>query len=208
MFKSFQRIISLPVCLPGLLVLLLPLLITACSDPVRNHSIKTFFFDGVPKLPSLNVLCEEKMESIFNDYYQARIEEALAGAEDEKDTSKEIKGSSHRPFKEKDCQGCHDFTKPNLLLLPADELCFKCHKNFIQGNLVHGPVAVSDCLACHVPHTSEYSSLLQRDLNNICSMCHREKRLTETMHIQVVDHNMFCVDCHDPHSGNMHYFLK
>lgn len=183
-------------------------ILAGCADPVRDHAVKTFFFDGVPALPSLDVLCEENMEVIFNDYYEARIEETFAGAEEEGIHPELGDSSIHPPFRDKNCTGCHDFQKENLLLLPKNELCFKCHKDFIKGVFVHGPVAVADCLACHFPHQSSNSSLLKESRNNICGKCHRERRQAESMHIRVIENKMFCVDCHDPHSGMVHFFLK
>ncbi len=117
-------------------------------------------------------------------------------------------GSRHRPWAEKNCQGCHDFKAKNKLLLPLNEICSLCHKNFIQGHFVHGPVAVGACTACHDPHSSTNPSLLRKSLKEICFMCHLEKRLASQMHDKINASGMVCVDCHDPHSRNMRYFLK
>ena len=192
--------------LPLILACLLPLL-TSCADPVTDHAIKSFFFDGVPALPTLDKLCEPKLGDLFNDYYEARLDEALYGAEE--GTARSSKTSSiHPPFRDKLCLNCHDFTKDNLLQLPKNKLCFKCHKNFITGVFVHGPVAVADCLACHFPHQSPNKSLLRRPRNKICGKCHQERRQAYAMHNRVIARGMFCVDCHNPHSGNVHYFLQ
>lgn len=181
-------------------------LIAGCTDPLARQNVLTTVFDGVPDLPPVEVLCEEHMGEKYKEFY-----DALAEAQQRKEGQSEEKPgilSSHMPYAEKNCQGCHDFKAANLLIAPANELCFVCHKNFIQGPNVHGPVAVGDCLACHVPHDSKYTSLLQQERSTICTKCHIEKRLAENMHIQVISHNMDCVDCHDPHSGVAHYFLK
>jgi predicted CXXCH cytochrome family protein len=119
-------------------------------------------------------------------------------------------GSSHPPYEEKRCGDCHNTTeeKTSGLILPPRELCFSCHTGFIKGHFVHGPVAVGECLACHVPHTSAFSSLLVKDKSEICAGCHKEKRLAAAMHDKVAARRMVCVDCHDPHYGEARFFLK
>jgi predicted CXXCH cytochrome family protein len=185
------------------------ILLNGCaSDPLVEHKIRTNFLDGVPALPPLAQLCEDNMADIFNVYYEERLLEASSGALEEQKI--EITGSSHPPYAEKNCQGCHDFKNKNLLLAPADELCEMCHVGFVdgKGENIHGPVAVRDCLACHLPHSSKYKSLLKANLSGICDTCHQEQRLAVNMHNAVTEHKMDCVNCHDAHGGDVTYFLK
>ncbi len=184
-------------------------LFTGCSDdPLVSHKLKTDYFDGVPDLPPLAQLCEDNMDDIFNTYYQNRLAEASAGSIEEKKVV--TAGSSHRPFTDKNCQGCHNFKKTNMLIAPADQLCEICHIDFVKGkgDFIHGPVAVKDCLACHLPHESKHKALLRESVSGICGTCHHEKRLAVEMHNAVMDHAMECVDCHDAHGGGRQYFLK
>jgi len=178
-------------------------------DPLTKHKLLTTVFDGVPELPTIDELCQDNIEELFNQYYEKRIAQSTMGdTEEEKGVSSDQATSEHRPWKEKNCQGCHDFKAKNKLRLPNDEICFLCHKNFIQGQFVHGPVAVGACLACHDPHSSGHPSLLQKSLKEICFKCHKEKRLAQEMHEKIVASGMLCVDCHDPHSRDLRYFLK
>ena len=184
-------------------------LTTGCSDdPLVTHKLKTNFFDGVPDLPPLTQLCEDNMDDMFNTYYQNRLAEASAGSIEE--TKVVTAGSIHRPFADKDCKGCHNFKKTNLLIAPADQLCEICHIDFVKerGDVIHGPVAVRDCLACHLYHESDHKSLLRKSVSGICGKCHQEKRLAVDMHNAVMEHDMECVDCHDAHGGSRQYFLK
>lgn len=198
------------------LVLLVPLLLTLLTsgcleiDPLKKHKILTTIFDGVPDLPALEELCEDNIEDLFNQYYEKRISEANMGDWEENKTSTGAasQGSRHRPWKEKDCQGCHNFQATNKLHRPKNEICYLCHKNFIQGRFVHGPVSVGACMACHDPHSSGHPSLLRRSLQEICFMCHLEKRLASQMHDKIMNSGMVCVNCHDPHSSDTRYFLK
>ncbi len=196
-------------------LLILVLLITAITlsgcfhiDPLEKHKILSTIFDGVPDLPSLNELCEDNLETMFNKYYEAKILEASQNEDEDVGISAEKKGSKHRPWKEKNCTACHNFQAKNKLKLPKNKICYLCHKNFIQGKNVHGPVAVGACLACHDPHSTNNPFLLRRSLKEICFKCHVEKRLAAKMHERVISRGMLCVNCHDPHSSNLHYFLK
>lgn len=185
----------------------LTLVASGCSkDPLVRHKVLTNAFDGVPDLPPLDQLCEDNMADIFNTYYEERLAEAAAGdIEAEKVL---LKGSNHRPYGDKNCQGCHNFKQKNLLLAPADQLCEMCHVGFVRGKYVHGPVSVRDCLACHVPHSSGHKSLLQESVSDICAKCHQEERQAAAMHKLVMQNNMECVNCHDAHGGDTPYFLK
>ncbi|MDA8164541.1 MAG: hypothetical protein M0017_05880 [Desulfobacteraceae bacterium] len=188
------------------LAFLCPLILLAgCADPVSRHHTLSTFFDGVPNLPPVEQLCEEYMGDEYKEFYAALdAKRKEGGGEGESHAIV----SRHPPFAQKKCTGCHDFKASNMLLRPADQLCGMCHKDFIKGPFVHGPVSVGDCLACHVPHDSPYPFLLQKSKNEICQKCHTEPRVAAGMHKQVISHGMQCVDCHNPHSGNVRYFLQ
>ena len=180
------------------------ILLTSCGDPVTRHKVLSTIFDGVPSLPPAGEMC--------NEYYQKRV---AAEAEDREMTSAgadsaQNRSSSHKPYKEKKCHDCHSNNK-NVnagLIAPKRELCGVCHKDFIKGHNVHGPVAVGDCLACHMPHNSQYPSLLKADPDEVCTTCHQESRLAAAMHDRFLVKTISCGECHDPHAGNARYFLK
>lgn len=175
-------------------------------DPVSRHKVLTTIFEGVPSPPPAEDLCAEYAEKQV-----AALRDELAGkktAAKEKETSSVKVVSIHLPYEEKQCDDCHDKSKEGGLVRPKKELCGMCHTDLIKGAHVHGPTAVGECLACHLPHTSAFSSLLKFDVSELCTACHREKRLAEEMHVKVGAKQLECVDCHDPHSGNSPYFLK
>ncbi|MCM2356882.1 MAG: cytochrome C [Geobacteraceae bacterium] len=177
--------------------------LTGC-DPLTRHKALTTIFDGVPSMPSAEEYCQ--------DYHErAKAAELVAAARKEGDKKADGQGSTrHLPYEEKRCNDCHDQQKGGAggLILPARELCFSCHTDFIKGPYVHGPVAVGDCLACHLPHTSSFGYLLARNKGEICARCHQEKRLAAEMHDQFAAKMMACADCHNPHFGNARYFFK
>ena len=103
-------------------------------------------------------------------------------------------GSSHPPYEEKRCNDCHG-TGGGVgsdLVKPKNELCFMCHPDILANPRAHGPAAVGDCLACHLPHDSPNSSLLIKPRSEICGRCHQEKRLAAAMHDRFVEKGMAC----------------
>jgi len=179
-------------------------LLSGC-DPLTRHAVLTTIFDGVPSLPPAQEYCQ--------DYHErAKAEEQLAAVR-KKDVEKktESQGATrHLPYEEKRCNDCHDQQKGENggLILPVRELCFSCHTDFIKGPFVHGPVAVGECLACHLPHTSSYGYLLVKNKSEICAKCHQEKRLSSEMHDRFAASRQDCANCHNPHFGSNRYFFK
>jgi predicted CXXCH cytochrome family protein len=174
------------------------LLISGC-DPVTRHNITSTIFDGVPSLPPAEEFCKDYHERALAEEQEA-LKRKLRG---------QVEGSVsiHPPYKEKQCNNCHDKNSDSGFVAPVKELCYVCHKDFLKGNFAHGPAAVGDCLACHVPHDSKYPKLLKRARTEVCGACHLEKRLADQMHSAVVGKGMACSDCHNPHAGNARFFL-
>lgn len=176
----------------------------AGCDSVARHKVLTTVFDGVPELPQPQNLCDE--------YYQQRMaaeaEGKMLNAAGE--LVADAQRSAHKPYAEKACNDCHSSNKNvnDGLIAPKRELCGVCHTNFVTGLNVHGPVAVGDCLACHLPHSSNHKALLKEDPDEVCATCHQEKRLAAAMHERFVTKDISCGECHDPHSGDARYFLK
>lgn len=204
--KSMLKRISSPlgwVCSCLLVAVFLCLPLSGCSDSVTNHKILSTIFDGVPALPPAAQMCD--------NYYEQRVAAEAAGQTlTESGSAEQETRSSHQPYSEKKCNACHanDKNQNDGLIVPKQELCFVCHTDFIHGSNVHGPVAVGDCLACHLPHTSNHKALLIEDPDEICSTCHQESRLAAAMHDRFLVKTISCGECHDPHSGNARYFLK
>lgn len=177
-----------------------PIIITAC-DQVTRHKVLTTVFDGVPELPPVEDMCQDYVDEQPLAYDQGT---GLPSS----DEPQKKPGSSHPPYEEKNCGGCHQQGAGNALIKPARELCFVCHVDFIEGSFVHGPVAVADCLACHLPHSSSHESLLVNGRSEICSRCHKEERLAIGLHNSVSNRGIPCVECHGAHFGKNQFFLK
>jgi predicted CXXCH cytochrome family protein len=171
----------------------------AC-DPLTVHKVTSTIFDGVPSMPPADQYCREFHEKTVQEELEAAKRSKMAGLNQQK--------SQHPPFAEKRCNLCHDKNAESGFVTALGDLCAHCHKGFPVGDYLHGPAAVGACLKCHLPHTSDHPSLLVKSKANICTVCHVETRAAADMHNKVVSNGMFCSDCHDPHGGNNHFFLK
>lgn len=92
--------------------------------------------------------------------------------------------------------------------------CLECHDNLRQQRYVHGPVAVGECIRCHVPVDQEtmfdarkHSFKLAREERELCYMCH-ERRLDAQKVVHGPVRFGLCTACHDPHQSPYRYRLK
>ncbi|KAB0669072.1 cytochrome C [Oryzomonas sagensis] len=193
------RCLALSVCLIWL--------VTGC-DPVTRHKALTSILDGYPTLPPVEEICrehEERAKAVCLQQKTASVPLSPTAA----------RGSEHNPYKEKLCNSCHKADKgggsggeDGLLIKPREYLCVTCHKDLLTKRFQHGPAAVGDCLACHLPHTSANPALLNTKKEALCVKCHTERRKAVRMHDLFVEKGITCDNCHDPHSGDSMYFLK
>jgi len=190
---------------PRRAALILLFLVCACAclsgcDPLVRHKIATTIFDGVPSMPPAEQYC--------SDYHQQALLDEAAAAKKRTLAKLGTATSEHPPYAEKRCSGCHDKNSESGFVVPLAGLCAHCHKDFPQGDFIHGPAAVGACLKCHLPHKSDHPSLLVLSKSEVCIACHTEPRVAAAMHAKVTANGMFCSDCHDPHSGGNHFFLR
>ena len=186
-----------------LLLLAVLIILSAGCDPVARHKMLSTVFDGVPSLPEPEQLCRD-----YADRKVAELRDELTGKKTVQVAVTAGDRSQHPPYVAKKCDDCHDKTTESGFVKPKQELCYVCHKGFIKGSYVHGPVAAADCLFCHEPHTSRYPALLKKDFDETCAMCHREERMAGSLHKRVAESRIRCVECHNPHSGTAPYFIK
>ena len=169
-------------------------------DPLTVHKVTSTIFDGVPSMPPADQYCKD---------YHLQALNAEREAEQKLNQPKQTgKGSIHPPYGEKRCDGCHDKSTDSGFVVPRRDLCLHCHKGFMKWNNAHGPAAVGDCLACHLPHDSANPKLLKERRADICGVCHLERRLAFGLHSTVKARKIACVDCHNPHGGNGRFFLE
>jgi predicted CXXCH cytochrome family protein len=178
---------------PGLVILFL--LLSSCGE-VGRHQALTFFFDGVPPLPS---------EVSETEPSVPRNDKAPASAPVEN-------WHIHEPIK--DCTACHGNqprrgTSPKVqLVAQVPQLCYQCHKEHSASEgWVHGPAATGDCLLCHEPHKTRAESLLRKSVPELCYQCH-EPQAVRAIKGHAEPSYGHCVDCHEGHAGETKSLLK
>jgi len=84
----------------------------------------------------------------------------------------------------------------------------ECHAEVKDYKVVHGPVNVDACDACHkVDDVSKHTFILARDKKEICTFCHKmETKDAAVVHKPVMQGD--CLPCHNPHGGKTTKFIR
>jgi predicted CXXCH cytochrome family protein len=189
----FMRSVSTKTSSKIILVLLLLALINCAAE--KRYKVLTVFFDGVPKPGEKKE--QEKTKS-----------QEQTGRQTNKPQAEVIQIISRHPgYRDGKCNDCHDRSAANFLRTSRDTLCFTCHdQGDFQGAFVHGPVAVNDCLSCHLPHESRYAKLLIKKNEEICLYCHLGEDIAQNpAHSNT---STACSRCHYAHAAANRFFLK
>jgi predicted CXXCH cytochrome family protein len=83
----------------------------------------------------------------------------------------------------------------------------QCHPGVKQFNVLHGPVNVNACDACHTLTSAEkHTFRLARAPAALCTFCHKTQITGPVVHkpVQTGD----CLPCHDPHGASNKQFLR
>ena len=182
----------------------LVIFITGCNK-VDRHKILSFFFDGVPPLEAKTEVREDVAAVDVNE--QAVPIKAQGGAKQRR--------TVHGPNRE--CTQCHKKQEKagrwGMTKLEKDvpEMCYDCHKNYmvseLEGQYVHGPVAIGECSFCHDPHDSRFDFLLNESIPQLCYRCHEQRRI-ELISAHDEDTISRCNLCHEAHSSSKKKLLK
>jgi len=157
----------------------------ACSAATR-YRVLSRFFDGVPAP-------------------RVAAAEAAAPATSEPGVTRRVALLEHGPYGAKLCGACHE-RGTNALVVPAEELCRRCHELASSARFVHGPLEAGGCRACHEPHSSRFRYLLVSESDGSCLGCHSRADLSP-----IQDHAgqaESCTVCHDPHMSDRQYLLR
>jgi predicted CXXCH cytochrome family protein len=169
-----------------------------CATPEQRHRVLTFFFDGVPPLPS----DEPEPEPEPAEWTEDTALQLADIGEDESTYS------VHGPVAEKECQECHASSYSNRLTMTGEDLCWSCHDlEDFPGEQVHPPVAGGFCLGCHDPHRSKNPFLLVRSPEEICDHCHDQQTFA-AIEDHRAEQGSDCQGCHDVHASDRRYMLK
>jgi predicted CXXCH cytochrome family protein len=117
---------------------------------------------------------------------------------------------AHPPFKEKECDTCHDgLTDDKKIKLAAEdtsELCLNCHDDKApddtgKGLSRHGALEVGSCTACHSAHAASQNHLVKAHTSRLCLTCHedRAEERGKLAFVHPVIDSIGCEACHDSH---------
>ncbi|GBD92243.1 doubled CXXCH motif [bacterium BMS3Abin04] len=173
------------------------IILVSCSTTTRYEILSTIF-DGVPNpnAKQKEIADSLKADTLFtkNKLLTAKI--------------KKTDFFYHPPYRKRLCNACHNVDKGNKLVKPMPGLCYTCHKNMTgKDPVIHGPVAMGDCLACHNPHLAKNKFLLKRKGRALCLYCHNPAVINKDK-IHFASEELDCLDCHNPHSGKNKFLLN
>lgn len=96
---------------------------------------------------------------------------------------------------------CLGVDKPTTEIKPESCVTAECHANVKRHNVLHGPVNVNACDACHtLVDAQAHTYKPAREQAETCTFCHViEVPEGATMHEPLVTRD--CTGCHDPHGG-------
>lgn len=81
----------------------------------------------------------------------------------------------------------------------------KCHSTMGKEKFVHGPVAVGNCVVCHVQEGKHKFAPIKKD-SHFCYKCHDRLDTKKFVHKPVKDGA--CTLCHSPHQSPYKYQLR
>ncbi len=118
----------------------------------------------------------------------------------------EFKPRDHGPYAARLCNACHESAATNALVVPREQLCFRCHEIKLDKKYIHGPLASGGCLSCHDPHGSRYRYMLVSEASTFCLYCHDRQAIAKNPAHASLEGQ--CTDCHDAHMSDKRYLLK
>lgn len=177
-------------------------------DRTTRYKVLTFFFEGVPS-PDGNVSDAEKQPIIVTNTGDRQDIMNPEGRVVEPDRFGQRLSSRHDFAK--DCAQCHTgglSSGQQELRKPLPDLCYSCHTDLHQeGDYLHGPLNVGECIFCHDPHQSAYVHLQKSPQPQLCYQCHLKENIAVIPgHEECLDG--VCTDCHNPHSSADSKLLK
>jgi predicted CXXCH cytochrome family protein len=105
-------------------------------------------------------------------------------------------------------QGATKAARPTYEVEPANCVTSECHADIKAYPILHGPVIINTCDACHKPtgakaHTFE----LARQKADLCTYCHEfNTGMLPVVHKPVLTGE--CLGCHNPHGGTSHSLVR
>ncbi|MDY0341112.1 MAG: cytochrome c3 family protein [Coriobacteriia bacterium] len=159
---------------------------TTCHTPHGQLETETVFDGAVQGWNRARTLVEWIPVKLVLDIFDRDGEQSVEDGAVKSVTETQIKGETSE------------------LVLPGNELCMMCHGD--MGSLInsaypHAPFANGNCIDCHDPHASDFSSMLTMTVEDLCITCHPIGPELDRMQVHAPVAGFHCTDCHDPHGS-------
>ena len=176
-------------------------------DREARYKVLTFFFEGVPE-PGAN-----KRGADANFVSMTNVQKLHLDRDGTRTVQVDKLGqkfASRHDFS-RDCAQCHTGSMGSgrqELRAPLPEMCYSCHGDLHkEGDYLHGPLYVGECVFCHDPHSSAFVHLQKAPQPDLCFRCHQKADV-----VLIPGHrealNGVCTVCHDPHGSSVPKLLK
>ena len=146
-----------------------------------------------------------------------------------------VKGDSHTPFAQHDCETCHGASPQHLNSHPVkgekrtsptvvfkgpaissvadrNKVCLSCHENGLRMNWQGSQHESNEvaCNTCHTIHVTKDPVLSKATQPEKCFTCHAQQRAEsfELSHHPIREGKVVCADCHNPHGSPAPKMLK
>jgi DmsE family decaheme c-type cytochrome len=146
-----------------------------------------------------------------------------------------VKGDSHSPFGQHDCESCHgpseqhassapgygakrtlpevSFVGPNVSSVEKrNGVCLGCHETAMRMDWAGSQHQNNNlaCVSCHTIHVTKDPVLVKATQPEKCFTCHGEQRAQsfQFSHHPIREGKVVCSDCHNPHGSPGPRLLK
>ncbi len=105
-------------------------------------------------------------------------------------------------------QGATKAARPAYEVEPAGCVTSECHADVKAYPILHGPVIVNTCDACHkLTNTKAHTFEAARQKADLCTYCHEfSTGMLPVVHKPVLTGE--CLGCHNPHGGTSHSLVR
>jgi predicted CXXCH cytochrome family protein len=97
--------------------------------------------------------------------------------------------------------------RPTVAVAPEGCVTADCHAGVKQFAVLHGPVNVNGCDACHtLSDAAAHTFTLARPKAELCTFCHQVDLAAPVVHKPLAEGE--CLSCHNPHGGASPRFTR
>lgn len=105
---------------------------------------------------------------------------------------------------DKSCNLCHTSSPSHPVdgkVETSEKACVECHKEILDYDYLHSPVAAADCKACHTPHSDKSYFLITDNESSLCYTCHNQVVSKDDPFLHGGISQGKCLICHSHHGS-------